>query len=53
MKKEDDSGIKFNNVLVEDLIDSRKECDQKKILENKDNFLFDGNYYEYLIKLKF
>lgn len=44
MKKEDNPGVKFNNVLVEDLIDSKKECDPKKILENKYNFLFNGNY---------
>lgn len=43
MKKEDETEIKLNNVPVEDLINSRKECDPKKILENKDNFLFNGN----------
>jgi len=42
MENEDYEAITFHNVPVENLIDSRKYCDQRKILENKDNFIFDG-----------
>jgi len=42
MENEDYEAITFNNVPVKNLIDSRKYCDRRKILENKDNFLING-----------
>jgi len=42
MENEDYEAIAFNSVPVENLIDSRKYCDRRKILENKDNFVING-----------
>lgn len=42
MENEDYEAIAFNSVQVENLIDSRKYCDRRKILENKDNFVKNG-----------
>ncbi|KAE9523356.1 hypothetical protein AGLY_016304 [Aphis glycines] len=43
MENEDYEAIAFNSVPVENLIDSRKYCDRRKILENKDNFVINGH----------
>lgn len=42
MEKEDYKAVKLHNVPVENLLDSRKYCDPRKILENEDNFVFEG-----------
>ncbi|XP_029346886.1 uncharacterized protein LOC100572937 isoform X3 [Acyrthosiphon pisum] len=42
MENEEYEAITFQNVPVENLIDSRKYCDPRKIFENRDNFIFDG-----------
>ncbi|XP_060867230.1 dynein regulatory complex protein 1-like [Metopolophium dirhodum] len=42
MENEEYEAITFHNVPVENLIDSRKYCDRRKIFENRDNFIFDG-----------
>lgn len=42
MENENYEAIAFNSVAVENLIDSRKYCDRRKILENKDNFVING-----------
>lgn len=43
MENKDDQITQLNNVPIEDLIDSKKECNPRKILENKNNFIFNGN----------
>lgn len=42
MENEEYEAITFHNVPVENLIDSRKYCDRRKIFENRDNFIFNG-----------
>jgi len=37
------------NVPVENIINYKKECDRRKVLENKDNFIFDGKFITYII----
>lgn len=44
MENKDYQTTHLNNVPIDDLIDSKKECNPRKILENKDNFIFNGNY---------
>lgn len=44
MENKDYQVTQLNNVPIEDLIDSKKECNPRKILENQNNFIFNGNY---------
>lgn len=45
METEDElSSKEFYGVPIDKLIDSRKECDRIRILENKNDFTFNGNH---------